>query len=266
MAALITTFGVGELSALNGIAGSYAEHVGVLHIVGVPSISSQAKQLLLHHTLGNGDFTVFHRMSANISETTAWLTDIRTAPAEIDRCIKVTYLTQRPVYLGLPANLVDQMVPASLLNTPIDLTLKGTAPAEIDRCIKVTYLTQRPVYLGLPANLVDQMVPASLLNTPIDLTLKENDPEAEAEVVDTVLELVKNAKNPIILADACCSRHDVKAETRKLIDITQFPSFVTPMGKGSIDEQNPRFGGVYVGTLSSPAVKHQERQEPYHLG
>ncbi|MCG8711134.1 indolepyruvate decarboxylase, partial [Brenneria sp. 4F2] len=96
MAALITTFGVGELSALNGIAGSYAEHVGVLHIVGVPSISSQAKQLLLHHTLGNGDFTVFHRMSANISETTAWLTDIRTAPAEIDRCIKVTYLTQRP--------------------------------------------------------------------------------------------------------------------------------------------------------------------------
>ncbi|CDH13278.1 related to Pyruvate decarboxylase [Zygosaccharomyces bailii ISA1307] len=27
------------------------------------------------------------------------------------------------------------------------------------------------------------------------------------------------------------------------------------MGKGSIDEQNPRFGGVYVGTLSSPAVK-----------
>ncbi|SJM83951.1 Pyruvate decarboxylase [Zygosaccharomyces bailii] len=207
MAALVTTFGVGELSALNGIAGSYAEHVGVLHIVGVPSISSQAKQLLLHHTLGNGDFTVFHRMSANISETTAWLTDMASAPAEIDRCIRVTYLTQRPVYLGLPANLVDQKVPASLLDTPIDLTLK------------------------------------------------ENDPEAEAEVVDTVLELIKEAKNPVILADACCSRHDVKTETRKLIDITQFPSFVTPMGKGSIDEQNPRFGGVYVGTLSSPAVK-----------
>lgn len=207
MAALITTFGVGELSALNGIAGSYAEHVGVLHIVGVPSISSQAKQLLLHHTLGNGDFTVFHRMSANISETTAMLTDINTAPAEIDRCIRTTYVTQRPVYLGLPANLVDLKVPASLLQTPIDLSLKP------------------------------------------------NDTEAETEVVDLVLELIKDAKNPIILADACCSRHDVKAETKKLIDVTQFPSFVTPMGKGSIDEQNPRFGGVYVGTLSSPEVK-----------
>ncbi|CCD22298.1 alpha-keto acid decarboxylase family protein NDAI_0A01400 [Naumovozyma dairenensis CBS 421] len=207
MSCIITTFGVGELSALNGIAGSYAEHVGVLHVVGVPSISSQAKQLLLHHTLGNGDFTVFHRMSANISETTAMVTDIATAPAEIDRCIRTTYVTQRPVYLGLPANLVDLKVPASLLETPIDLSLKP------------------------------------------------NDAEAEAEVLEEVLSLIKNAKNPVILADACCSRHDVKVETRKLIDITQFPSFVTPMGKGSIDEQNPRFGGVYVGTLSRPEVK-----------
>lgn len=207
MSCIITTFGVGELSALNGIAGSYAEHVGVLHVVGVPSISSQAKQLLLHHTLGNGDFTVFHRMSANISETTAMITDIATAPAEIDRCIRTTYVTQRPVYLGLPANTVDLMVPASLLDTPIDLSLKA------------------------------------------------NDAEAETEVIDTVVAMIKAAKNPIILSDACAARHDVKAETNKLIDLTQFPAFVTPMGKGTINESHPRFGGVYVGTLSSPAVK-----------
>ena len=207
MACLITTFGVGELSALNGIAGSYAEHVGVLHVVGVPSTSSQAKQLLLHHTLGNGDFTVFHRMSSNISETTAMVTDLANATSEIDRCIRTTYVTQRTVYLGLPANMFDLKVKASLLDTPIDLSLKP------------------------------------------------NDAAAENEVVETILSLVKDAKNPIILADACCSRHDVKAETKKLIDITQFPSFVTPMGKGSIDEQNPRYGGVYVGTLSNPDVK-----------
>ncbi len=34
MAALITTFGVGELSAVNGIAGSYAERVPVVKITG----------------------------------------------------------------------------------------------------------------------------------------------------------------------------------------------------------------------------------------
>lgn len=36
MAAVVTTFGVGELSAANAIAGSYAEQVPVVHIVGGP--------------------------------------------------------------------------------------------------------------------------------------------------------------------------------------------------------------------------------------
>ena len=37
IAALLTTFGVGELSAINGIAGSYAEYLPVIHIVGAPA-------------------------------------------------------------------------------------------------------------------------------------------------------------------------------------------------------------------------------------
>lgn len=207
LACLITTFGVGELSALNGVGGSYAEHVGMLHVVGVPSISSQAKQLLLHHTLGNGDFTVFHRMSNNISQTTAFISDINSAPGEIDRCIREAYVHQRPVYVGLPANLVDLTVPASLLDTPIDLSLK------------------------------------------------QNDPDAQAEVIDTVLGLVSQAKNPVILVDACASRHDCRAEVAQLVNATNFPVFVTPMGKSAVNESHPRFGGVYVGTLSEPAVK-----------
>lgn len=207
MGCLITTFGVGELSALNGIAGSYAEHVGVLHVVGVPSISSQARHLLLHHTLGNGDFTVFHRMSSNISVTTAFLTDIAKAAEEIDRCIIACKTKQRPVYLAIPANLVDLKVSKSLLDKPLKLEI---AP---------------------------------------------NENEAEMEVIENVLNMVSKAKNPIILADACCTRHDVTAETGRLIDITQFPTFVTPMGKGAVDETHPRFVGVYVGTLSDPKVK-----------
>lgn len=231
LSCLVTTFGVGELSALNGVGGAFAEHVGLLHVVGVPSISSQARQLLLHHTLGNGDFTVFHRMSNNISQTTAFLSDISSAPGEIDRCIREAWVYQRPVYVGLPANLVDLKVPASLLDSPIDLSL-------------------RP-----------------------------NDPEAQEEVLENLLELVKKSKNPIILVDACCSRHNCKEEAKKLVEVTQFPVYTTPMGKGTIDEGGiggadsegslsdtiskridndkvaSRFGGVYVGTLSQPEVK-----------
>lgn len=34
---LLTTYGVGELSAMNGVAGAYAEHAGMIHIVGMTS-------------------------------------------------------------------------------------------------------------------------------------------------------------------------------------------------------------------------------------
>lgn len=52
ISAIVTTFGVGELSTLNAIAGSFAEYVPVVHIVGTPSTISQANGMLLHHTLG----------------------------------------------------------------------------------------------------------------------------------------------------------------------------------------------------------------------
>ena len=41
LSAVVTTFGVGELSAANAIAGSYAERVPVVHIVGGPSKDAQ---------------------------------------------------------------------------------------------------------------------------------------------------------------------------------------------------------------------------------
>lgn len=44
--------GVGELSALNGIAGAYAEQVKVLHIVGTTPRIAREKHLMIHHSLG----------------------------------------------------------------------------------------------------------------------------------------------------------------------------------------------------------------------
>lgn len=43
VAALCTTYGVGELSALNGIAGAYAEHLPVFHLVGTPNRSTSGR-------------------------------------------------------------------------------------------------------------------------------------------------------------------------------------------------------------------------------
>lgn len=42
----------GELSALNGVAGSYAEYLPVIHVVGTPAQRAQRAGDLLHHSLG----------------------------------------------------------------------------------------------------------------------------------------------------------------------------------------------------------------------
>lgn len=122
--ALLTTYGVGELSALNGIAGSYAEHIPVLHIVGAPSTGAQQRGELLHHTLGDGDFRHFARMSEQITCSRALLT-AGNACHEIDRVLRDMLTHHRPGYLMLPADVARAAAIA-----PAQRLLVEPAPAD----------------------------------------------------------------------------------------------------------------------------------------
>ena len=206
IAAIVTTFGVGELSALNGLAGAYAEHVPVVHIVGCPSTISQRSGMLLHHTLGNGDFNVFSNMSKEISCALARLND----PNEI--------------------------------------------AAQIDHALRECWIRSRPVYLMLPTDMVQKKVEGARLATPIDLEEPKNEAEREDYVVDVVLKYLHEAKDPVILVDACAIRHRAIGEVHALIEKTNMPVFVTPMGKGAVNEEHETYGGVYAGASSDPDV------------
>ncbi|PSR37987.1 MAG: indolepyruvate decarboxylase [Sulfobacillus thermosulfidooxidans] len=102
--ALITTFGVGELSAINGVAGSYAERVPVVAITGTPATSVMAEGLLVHHSLGDGEFQ--HFLHA-YQEVTAAQTVLQpdTAMDEIDRVLRICWYEKRPVYIALPSDV-----------------------------------------------------------------------------------------------------------------------------------------------------------------
>ncbi|CNL24758.1 indole-3-pyruvate decarboxylase [Yersinia frederiksenii] len=112
-AALLTTVGVGELSAINGIAGSYAEYLPVIHIVGTPALDAQKAGELLHHSLGDGDFGHFARMAKEVTCAQANLT-AKNAVAEIDRLLVAALCQRRPVYLQLPADVAQADVATSL--------------------------------------------------------------------------------------------------------------------------------------------------------
>jgi TPP-dependent 2-oxoacid decarboxylase len=123
IAALCTTFGVGELSAINAIAGSYAEHVPVVHVVGAPALSSQALRRPVHHTLGDGLFGHFTAMHADITGARASLT-AENAVDEIDRVLREVRDRRLPGYLVVPADVAA--APAeratAALPPPVDTT------------------------------------------------------------------------------------------------------------------------------------------------
>ena len=151
ISAIVTTFGVGEISALNGIAGGYSEYVPIVHIVGTPSTISQASGQLLHHTLGNGNFNAFADMSREISCVVARLKDPQEIAAQIDHAIQQCYIQSRPVYVTLPTDMVQRKVEGERLKTAIDLAYP-TNEAEkedyvVDVALKYLHAAKKPVIL-----------------------------------------------------------------------------------------------------------------------
>ena len=119
--ALCTTFGVGELSAINAVAGSFAEHVPVVHIVGAPASGTQAAHRIVHHSLGDGVFDQFAGMYQRITCAQATLTAAN-AMAEIDRVLAAVKSHRLPGYLLLPADVASAPAapPAAPLPSPAE--------------------------------------------------------------------------------------------------------------------------------------------------
>ncbi|KIJ17894.1 pyruvate decarboxylase [Paxillus involutus ATCC 200175] len=207
---VVTTFGVGELSAINGIAGAFSEMVPVLHVVGMPSTVQLKTRPLLHHTLGDGRFDAYTKAAEQVTTSQAMLMNKIHAAAEIDRILTDCITRARPVYLTLPSNMVSEKISARRLKVPL-----SRAP---------------PV----------------------------NKPDVEAFVLDEIVKLVGEAdKNVIILVDACVIRHDVQEEVKELLTSTRFPVYAAPMGKTAVSEEYDRYGGIYIGSISDPAVKEK---------
>lgn len=107
--------------------------------------------MLLHHTLGNGDFNVFANMSADISVAVAKLYDPHEAADQIDATLRECYLKSRPVYIALPTDMVQKKVEGERLKTKIDLGFPKNDPEKedyvVDVILKYLEAAQNPVIL-----------------------------------------------------------------------------------------------------------------------
>ena len=144
--AVVTTFGVGELSSVNAIAGSFAENVPVMKIAGVPKTKMIENNVVLHHNFANPDYYAFERVYSNVTETTAFLNKDN-AKSEIDRIIEVFVKTRRPVYVAIPADvckiMVDDTVPELLFTSDEDVLSKV-----VENISSIINEAKRPVILA----------------------------------------------------------------------------------------------------------------------
>jgi len=110
---LVTTHGVGELSAANGIAGSYAHNIPILHIVGYPNSVILDHDIPVHHTLANYKKNSFLESFNSITGASTILT-AENYLTEIQRVVLDMLVTKKPCYLGVPTNLVDMDITETL--------------------------------------------------------------------------------------------------------------------------------------------------------
>ncbi|MBM3857634.1 MAG: alpha-keto acid decarboxylase family protein, partial [Verrucomicrobia bacterium] len=102
-ALLCTTYGVGELSALNAMMGAYAERVPIFHLVGIPGERMRRSHQGLHHSLGDGEFYRFFEIAERAACVSALLTP-ENVITEMERVIHKALLERRPAYLALPGD------------------------------------------------------------------------------------------------------------------------------------------------------------------
>ncbi len=122
MGAVATTYGVGELSAINATAGSFAESVPVIHIAGVPSSMVKDNRLFVHHSTGRGEFDTFDRIFREVTGFQTTLNEYDAAD-EIDRLIESVYKFKLPGYLEFPVDIVSKEIDVDM--KPLDLCVRS---------------------------------------------------------------------------------------------------------------------------------------------
>ena len=136
-AILTTTYGVGELSAINGVMGSKAHRLPVFHLVGMPSERIQRLGLVTHHNLGDTVYDRFQPLSAAACCVSAVLTPDNCVD-ELERVIRESLRQSMPAYVVISA--VNGLMP--VLGTPVqgkplaEVVRQRSSPVELEAAVK----------------------------------------------------------------------------------------------------------------------------------
>ena len=145
---ICVTWGVGGFSAMNAVAGAYAEQVPLVVLVGGPRTTQRRSSMLLHH--GVGDFATMQQAYAHITVASVLLDDAAEAPQRIDRALARCIAEKRPIMIEIPADIVDRPCPAPGLFAAPDRPPSDpyTLAEALDEAMSLLLTANRPVILG----------------------------------------------------------------------------------------------------------------------
>ena len=176
-AILSTTYGVGELSALNGVMGSKAHRLPVFQIVGMPSERIQHLKLITHHNLGDTRYDRYHDISSSACCVSARLTPDNCID-ELERVIREALRQSMPAYIVISE--VNGLMP--VIGKPV----KGQPLAKIKR------QHSDPVELAAAAEAILTKIAAAKNPVATITTLT-----ARYGVADKAVEFVSKANLPV---------------------------------------------------------------------
>jgi len=112
ISALVVTFSVGSLSALNAIAGAYGEDLPIILISGGPNTNSEVEHQILHHTTAEVDYKYCKDIFAHVTALSVIIEHVHEASYQIDNAILTAIRTKKPVYIELACNIATSEIPA----------------------------------------------------------------------------------------------------------------------------------------------------------
>jgi pyruvate decarboxylase len=150
LAAMLVTYSVGALSAVNGVAGHYAEDLPVIVISGGPNTHSEPENQILHHSLGEVRYDYVREMFSQVTAAAVIIRHLEDAPRLIDQTIATCLRRRKPVYLEFACNIAALEIPAPKLYqfwskpTSNPQTLKEA----VDRAAAMLNAAVKPVAVG----------------------------------------------------------------------------------------------------------------------
>ncbi len=127
-----------------------------------------------------------------------------------------------------------------------------TALEEIDRVLAAALRFKRPVYIEIPRDMV--MVTAKRYHTRI-IPKPQSDPETIKVALSEAINLINNARQPVILAGEEIHRFNLQNVLLDLIRKSNIPVAATILGKSVIDEDEPAYLGIYQGGIGQQEVR-----------